>query len=89
MAGWAGTMEPGRPDGPNRGIGRGVLTEPYLRTIALLNTVPGPVGVIAFDSGGNPIDKAMPMLQIQPSGSLTQQDLAWPSGHTLDPKTTC
>ncbi|WP_165485692.1 ABC transporter substrate-binding protein [Protofrankia symbiont of Coriaria ruscifolia] len=53
------------------------------------NTIPGASGVIAFGPDGNPIDKSMPILQIQPDGSVTQQDLAWPTGKPLDPMTTC
>jgi hypothetical protein len=61
----------------------------YFLRFQCTNTIPGASGVIAFDARGNPIDKAMPILQIRSDGSLTQQDLAWPTGRPLDPKTTC
>lgn len=51
--------------------------------------VPGASGPIAFDPDGNPIDKAMPILQINADGSVTQKDLAWPTGQPLDPTSTC
>lgn len=53
------------------------------------NTVPGASGPIAFDPDGNPIDKAMPILQINADGTVTQKDLAWPTGQPLDPTSTC
>lgn len=53
------------------------------------NTVAGASGPIAFDPDGNPIDKAMPILQINADGSVTQKDLAWPTGQPLDPTSTC
>ncbi|MGH3867911.1 MAG: ABC transporter substrate-binding protein [Pseudonocardiaceae bacterium] len=51
--------------------------------------VPGASGPIAFDPNGNPIDKAMPILQINANGTVTQKDLAWPTGQPLDPTSTC
>lgn len=44
--------------------------------------VPGVTGQIAFTlaSHGNPIDKAMPMAQIAPDGSVHVQDLTWTTG---------
>jgi ABC-type branched-subunit amino acid transport system substrate-binding protein len=36
-------------------------------------TVPGAAGVIAMGTGGNPIDKVMPILQVNPSGTVTQE----------------
>ncbi len=51
--------------------------------------IPGASGEIAFDQSGNPIDKAMPIIQIQPDGSVTQEDLAWPTGKPLDTSATC
>jgi ABC-type branched-subunit amino acid transport system substrate-binding protein len=53
------------------------------------NSVPGASGPIAFDSDGNPIDKAMPILQLHADGTVTQKDLAWPTGQPLDPNSTC
>ncbi|MGB6163843.1 MAG: hypothetical protein WCF33_12095 [Pseudonocardiaceae bacterium] len=53
------------------------------------NYVPGASGPIAFDPDGNPIDKAVPILQIHANGTVTQKDLAWPTGQPLDPTSTC
>ena len=53
------------------------------------NYVPGASGPIAFDPDGNPIDKAMPILQLHADGTVTQKDLAWPIGQPLDPNSTC
>jgi ABC-type branched-subunit amino acid transport system substrate-binding protein len=50
---------------------------------------PGASGPIAFDSDGNPIDKAMPILQLHADGTVIQKDLAWPTGQPLDPNSTC
>jgi ABC-type branched-subunit amino acid transport system substrate-binding protein len=49
----------------------------------------GASGPIAFDSNGDPIDKAMPILQLHANGTVTQKDLAWPTGEPLDPNSTC
>jgi hypothetical protein len=51
--------------------------------------IPGASGAIIFNQDGNPVDKAMPILQIQPDGSVTQQGFAWPTGVPLDAATTC
>ncbi|MBV9013084.1 MAG: hypothetical protein JO272_13740 [Pseudonocardiales bacterium] len=53
------------------------------------NYAPGATGPIAFDSNGNPIDKAMPILQLHADGTVTQKDLVWPTGQPLDPASTC
>jgi hypothetical protein len=44
--------------------------------------IPGASGKIAFgpDSHGNPIDKAVPIIQVRPDGSSELQDLAWATG---------
>jgi ABC-type branched-subunit amino acid transport system substrate-binding protein len=69
-------------------------TEPDSVTAFLIgihchNYVPGASGPIAFDLDGNPIDKAMPILQLHADGTVTQKDLAWPTGQPLDPNSTC
>ncbi|MBV9142987.1 MAG: hypothetical protein JO115_19090 [Pseudonocardiales bacterium] len=53
------------------------------------NYIPGASGPIAFDSDGNPIDKAIPILQLLPDGTVTQKDLVWSTGHPFDPNSTC
>jgi ABC-type branched-subunit amino acid transport system substrate-binding protein len=60
----------------------------YLR-LRCTQFVPGASGDIAFDSNGNPVDKAVPMIQLMPDGSAVQQDLTWPTGRTFVPSTTC
>ena len=47
--------------------------------------VSGVSGLIAFDLDGNPIDKVMPILQLHADGTVTQKDLAWPTGQPLNP----
>lgn len=51
-----------------------------------LNPVPGAGGKIAFSqhSQGNPIDKVMPIMRIQPDGTPAPQDLAWATGLDFD-----
>ena len=61
----------------------------FLIGIHCHNYVPGASGPIAFDLDGNPIDKAMPILQFHADGTVTQKDLAWPTGQPLDPNSTC
>jgi hypothetical protein len=51
--------------------------------------VPGASGDIAFDDNGNPIDKAVPMLQIMPTGATVLRQISWPTGVPLDPASTC
>lgn len=51
--------------------------------------VPGASGDIAFDGNGNPIDKALPMLQIMPSGSTVLRQVSWPTGAAFNPSSTC
>lgn len=53
------------------------------------NSVPGASGPIVFDLDGNPIDKAIPILQLHADGTVTQKDLAWPTGQPLNPASTC
>jgi ABC-type branched-subunit amino acid transport system substrate-binding protein len=53
------------------------------------NYVPGASGPIAFDSNGNPIDKAIPILQLLLDGTVTQKDLVWSTGQPFDPTSTC
>lgn len=61
----------------------------YLLGFRCTNVIPGASGIIALQQDGNPTNKAMPILQIQPDGSLTQEGFAWPAGTPLDPLTTC
>jgi ABC-type branched-subunit amino acid transport system substrate-binding protein len=61
----------------------------FLVGIHCHNYIPGASGPIAFGLDGNPIDKAMPILQIHADGTVTQKDLAWPTGQPLDPTSTC
>jgi hypothetical protein len=61
----------------------------FLVGIRCHNYVPGASGPIAFGSDGNPIDKAIPILQLHADGTVTQKDLAWPTGQPLDPNSTC
>jgi hypothetical protein len=51
--------------------------------------VPGASGDIAFDNNGNPVDKAVPLLQLMPNGSVVLREVTWPTGTQFDPKTTC
>ncbi|MGH3830576.1 MAG: ABC transporter substrate-binding protein [Pseudonocardiaceae bacterium] len=61
----------------------------FLVSIRCKQYVPGASGPIALGQDGNPIDKAMPILQLHLDGTVTQQDLAWPTGQPLDPNSTC
>lgn len=61
----------------------------YFLYLRCTRTIRGASGDIAFGSDGNPIDKATPIMRIQPDGSVTQEDLVWPTGTPLDPKSTC
>jgi ABC-type branched-subunit amino acid transport system substrate-binding protein len=71
------------------------VTDPRTLSDALVgirctHVIPGASGVIAFGSdNGNPTNKVMPLLQIQPSGFLTLERLIWPAGTPLDPQSTC
>lgn len=51
--------------------------------------VPGASGPITFDSDGNPIDKAMPILQLHANGTVAQQDLVWSTGQPINLNSTC
>ncbi|HET9540284.1 MAG TPA: amino acid ABC transporter substrate-binding protein, partial [Candidatus Limnocylindria bacterium] len=53
--------------------------------------IPGASGAIALEQNGNPTNKAMPIVQIQPDGRQKQEDLAWPLGAPTDPSSlsTC
>ncbi|MBQ0926868.1 ABC transporter substrate-binding protein [Saccharopolyspora endophytica] len=50
----------------------------------------GATGKIAYKTDpavqGNPVDKAMPILQLQPDGRPVQVDLVWPSGQPFGPQ---
>ncbi|MGW1678181.1 ABC transporter substrate-binding protein [Saccharopolyspora sp. NPDC002376] len=48
--------------------------------------LPGATGKIAFspDSHGNPIDKALPIMQLKPDGSIEQKSLTWTNGRPFD-----
>jgi ABC-type branched-subunit amino acid transport system substrate-binding protein len=61
----------------------------YFLRLRCTQFVPGASGDIAFDSAGNPVDKAVPMLQLLPDGSAVQQELTWPTGKPFVPSTTC
>jgi len=61
----------------------------YFLRLRCTNFVPGASGIIALNEKGNPINKAMPILHIQPDGNLTLEELAWPDGKPLDWNTTC
>ncbi|MGH3428453.1 MAG: hypothetical protein ACRDQZ_12945, partial [Mycobacteriales bacterium] len=61
----------------------------FLVAIHCQHYVPGASGPIALGPDGNPIDKAMPILQLHADGTVTQKDLAWPTGQPLDPTSTC
>jgi ABC-type branched-subunit amino acid transport system substrate-binding protein len=69
-------------------------TDPSTLSDALLglrcaNTIPGASGAIALAPDGNPMNKAMPIIQIQPNGFLKQEGIIWPAGTPLDPLSTC
>ncbi|HEY2762827.1 MAG TPA: amino acid ABC transporter substrate-binding protein [Pseudonocardiaceae bacterium] len=61
----------------------------YFLRLRCTQFVPGASGDIAFDSSGNSVDKAVPLLQLHPNGSAVQQDLTWPTGKQFNPSTTC
>ena len=48
-------------------------------------TIPGASGAIALEQNGNPTNKAMPIVQIQPDGRQKQEGLAWPADAPFDP----
>ena len=64
---------------------------PFVMQLQCKNPVGGATGYIAFPNtgGSDPVDKAMPIMQIHADGSATQEGLVWPSGTPLDPDTTC
>lgn len=51
---------------------------------------PGATGKIAYRTEpavqGNPVDKAMPIMRLEPSGHPVQESLVWPSGHAFGPQ---
>jgi hypothetical protein len=61
----------------------------FINELTCLKPVPGASGKIAFSSNtdGNPINKAMPIIQIQPDGTSKMQDLTWAAGTPFDPAT--
>lgn len=48
------------------------------------HAIPGASGQTAFAPNGDPIDKAMPIMLLQPNGDATQEGLAWASGQPFD-----
>jgi len=60
------------------------MAAPFLR-FSCRQPIPGASGDIAFDSAGNPKDKAMPIMRVKPDGSVVQQDLAWATGQPFAP----
>lgn len=63
----------------------------YLLDVRCKHTIPGASGTIALEPNGNPTNKGMPIVQIQPDGSQKQEELAWPLGGPTDPSSlsTC
>jgi ABC-type branched-subunit amino acid transport system substrate-binding protein len=61
----------------------------YFLRLRCSNSVPGASGTIVLNEKGNPINKAMPILRIQPDGNVTLEELAWPDGEPLSWKATC
>jgi len=61
----------------------------YFLRLKCTQFVPGASGDIAFGNDGNPVDKAVPMLQLMPDGSTVLRDVTWPAGKQFDPRTTC
>jgi ABC-type branched-subunit amino acid transport system substrate-binding protein len=61
----------------------------YFLRLKCTQFVPGASGDIAFDDNGNPVDKAVPMLELGPDRSSVLQEVNWPTGKQFDPKTTC
>jgi ABC-type branched-subunit amino acid transport system substrate-binding protein len=61
----------------------------YFLRLRCTQFVPGASGDIAFDGNGNPVDKAVPLLQLMPDGSVVLREVTWPTGTRFDPKTTC
>jgi hypothetical protein len=73
---------------------RSAVTDPatvsaYFLRYRCTTFIPGASGAIIFNQDGNPVDKPLPILQIQQDGSVTQQGSAWPAGVPLDPASTC
>lgn len=62
---------------------------PILLGFHCQKTIPGASGDIAFDKNGDPIDKAVPIVQIRPGGSVALEELVWPSGTPFDANATC
>lgn len=62
----------------------------HLRSIDCNSPVPGATGFLAFDqTTGNQLDKAMPILSIDPDGSVHPVDLVWSRGRPLDTSPDC
>ncbi|WP_410605793.1 amino acid ABC transporter substrate-binding protein [Amycolatopsis sp. lyj-90] len=61
-----------------------------LRSIDCNSPVPGATGFVAFDQAtGNQLDKALPILSIDPDGSVHPVDLVWSRGRPLNTKPDC
>ncbi|MDA3624742.1 hypothetical protein OU415_04775 [Saccharopolyspora sp. WRP15-2] len=63
-----------------------VVAELINNTYACGHPLPGATGKIAFspDSHGDPIDKALPIMQLKPDGSIEQKGLTWTNGRPFD-----
>ncbi|MEV6910437.1 amino acid ABC transporter substrate-binding protein [Amycolatopsis sp. NPDC051071] len=61
-----------------------------LRSIDCNSPVPGASGFLAFDqTTGNQLDKALPILSIDPDGSVHPVDLVWSRGRPLNTSPDC
>lgn len=61
-----------------------------LRSIDCNSPVPGATGFVAFDQAtGNQLDKALPILSIDPDGSVHPVDLVWSRGRPLNTEPDC
>ncbi|MGW4131820.1 ABC transporter substrate-binding protein [Amycolatopsis japonica] len=61
-----------------------------LRSIDCNSPVPGATGFVAFDQAtGNQLDKALPILSIDPDGSVHPVDLVWSRGRPLNTNADC
>ncbi|KFU80216.1 ABC-type branched-chain amino acid transport system, substrate-binding protein [Amycolatopsis lurida] len=78
-----------------RAAGDNVSADPVsvpdvVRNIDCNSSVPGATGAIAFDrTTGNQLDKVLPILSIDPDGSVHPVDLVWSRGRPLNTAPDC
>lgn len=67
---------------PNIGENTRVMADWIDNSYDCAHPLPGATGKIAYapESHGNPLDKALPIMLLKPSGEIEQKDIAWSGG---------